>query len=382
MKEIAHLMQYMPCKESDALEEKPLQLEDEGELSYELAPYQEGQSERFVHWKLVAQRDIYMVREREDNIKLRKEHLVMIDPIFLRKKVRKMYFKRFLRTHRLRRRWAKEREKACYRDKVVTTCMSYLYSLLSQETNVIWMGYNAGQWEQRILTKPSDLEQIEEMLCKSYFIPTLEKSQRWPQFEMNQCIEKTLLTTNLDATLKEYIKEEALFKAIWIQEDAATKLSGKSRKKNKKHLVKRTRGREVHIIPYSMLIALFLQIGLGYPFILTSIATLLIQLCLLLSLWYSEKVRRPIMWQMMIILFVGIALSCLSGWGTHELLRPRGYDIEDLKPISILILIACFTTTVMERKALEEQIGWRIDLWIPPMQSVLLKKCIRRYQMR
>lgn len=248
LKEIAHLAAYVPRKESDELDERPLQLEDEGELSYELAPYQEGQSERLIHWKMVAQRDIYMVREREDNIRLRKEHLVMMDPVFIQKKAKKMHFKRFFRTHRLRKRWAKEREKACYRDKVITACISYLYSLLSQEINVVWMGYHEGKWEQRVLTRPSDLEQIEEMLCKSYFVPTLDMSQRWPQFEMNQYIEKTILTAHLDATLKQYIKQDALFKAIWIQDDADKKRNSKRKKKkrDKKHLEKRPEGKQVY----------------------------------------------------------------------------------------------------------------------------------------
>ena len=246
LKEIANLAAYVPRKESDELDERPLQLEDEGELSYELAPYQEGQSERLIHWKMVAQRDIYMVREREDNIHLRKEHLVMMDPVFHQKKSKKMHFKRFFRTHRLRKRWAKEREKACYRDKVITACISYLYSLLSQEINVIWMGYQEGKWEQRVLTRPSDLEQIEEMLCRTYFVPTLDKTQRWPQFEMNQYIEKTLLTAHLDATLKQYIQQEVLFKAIWIQDDADKKLRTKRKKKDKKHLDKRLEGNRVY----------------------------------------------------------------------------------------------------------------------------------------
>ena len=127
----------------------------------------------------------------------------------------------------------------------------------------------------------------------------------------------------------------------------------------------------IKVTSYSLLIALFLQIGLGYSFALTSIAMLLMSLCLLACLWYGEKARRPIMWQIMIILFIGIALSCLSGWGANEFLRLRGYDIEDLKPISILLLIACIITTVMERKALGEQMAWRIDLWIPPMWSIV-----------
>lgn len=244
LKEITNLVKYMPHKESEILEEKPLQVEDEGEISYELAPYKEGQSERLIHWKLVAQRDIYMVREREDDIKLRKEHLVMIDPVLLRKKVGKMYFKRFFRTHRLRKRWAKERENAFYMDKVITSCMSYLDSLISKEIGVIWIGYNEGKWEQMLLTRPGDLEQIEEMLCKTYFIPVLDKAQRWPQFELNPCIEKTLLTATLDTTLKQYIKQNDMFIAIWIQDDANKNLSKKRGKKNKKHLKKGSRGKE------------------------------------------------------------------------------------------------------------------------------------------
>lgn len=244
LKEITNLVQFMPHRESEILEEKPLQVEDEGEISYELAPYQEGQSERLIHWKLVAQRDIYMIREREDDIKLRKEHLVMVDPVFLRKKVRKMYFKRFFRTHRLRKRWAKERENAFYMDKVITSCMSYLYSLISEEISVIWVGYNAGKWEQRLLNRSSDLEQIEEMLCKAYFVPVLDKTQRWPQFELNQYVEKTLLTATLDATLKQYIKQNAMFKAIWIQDDTNKNFSKNRRKKNKKRLKKGSREKE------------------------------------------------------------------------------------------------------------------------------------------
>lgn len=238
LKEITNLVQYVPQKESKALEEKPLQLEDEGEISYELAPYQEGQPERRIHWKLVAQRDIYMVREREDDIKLKKEHLVMIDPVFQRKKTRRMYFKRFFRAHRLRKRWDKERENACYMDKVITSCMSYLYSLIREEMSVIWIGYNEGEWEQRLLTRSSDLEQIEEMLCKSYFVLRLDEAQRWPQFELNQYVEKTLLTTNLDVTVKQYIKQDPMFKAIWIQDDASKKASKKKRKKGDSHVEK------------------------------------------------------------------------------------------------------------------------------------------------
>ena len=127
----------------------------------------------------------------------------------------------------------------------------------------------------------------------------------------------------------------------------------------------------IKVTIYSLLIALFLQIGVGYPFALTSMAMLLMSLCLLVCLWYGEKVRRPIMWQIMIILFIGIAISCLSGWGAQEFLKLSGYDIEDLKPISILLLIACLITTVMERKVLGEQMTWRIDLWIPPMWSIV-----------
>ena len=246
LKEITNLVQYMPRKESEILEEKPLQVEDEGEISYELAPYQEGQSERLIHWKLVAQRDIYMVREREDDIKLRKEHLVMIDPVLLRRKVGKMYFKRVFRTHRLRKRWAKEREHAYYMDKVITSCMSYLYSLISEEISVIWIGYNEGKWDQRLLTRYGDLEQIEEMLCKAYFVAVLDKTQRWPQFELNPCVEKTLLTATLDTTLKQYIKQNVMFRAIWIQDDANKNLSKKRGKKNKKQLEKGPGGKQSH----------------------------------------------------------------------------------------------------------------------------------------
>lgn len=134
---------------------------------------------------------------------------------------------------------------------------------------------------------------------------------------------------------------------------------------------RRIKNQLIKVILYSLLIAWLLQIGLDYPFALTSLTTVFIHVCLLACLWYSEKVKRPIIWQMMMILFIGIAISCLSGWGIQELLLIRGYDIEELRPISILLLIACFTTTVMERKALGKQIAWRIDLWIPPMWSIV-----------
>lgn len=113
-------------------------------------------------------------------------------------------------------------------------------------------------------------------------------------------------------------------------------------------------------ILYSILIALVLKVGWDYPIGLTILALLCINSCLLTALWYSEKVERPILWHMMIVLFIGIASTCLlEGESLH--------NSNEWRPISLLILIACGLTTVVERKILKEQFNKRIDLWLPPL---------------
>lgn len=171
----------------------------EGEVSYELAPYEEGTPERLIHWKLVAQRDLYRVREREQLMKSSREYVLIMNPIFITQEV-------------------EARKEAALIDQLITFYASYLYNFIQQGQKVHWVGYHKGKWEEKVLYKESDFYEIQEILCNKYFISSLKEKKSWLQFVENKLEEKIVLTAYLDENLKQQIEQEG-FKVIWLQEE-------------------------------------------------------------------------------------------------------------------------------------------------------------------
>lgn len=115
----------------------------------------------------------------------------------------------------------------------------------------------------------------------------------------------------------------------------------------------------------SILMALLLWIGLGESFVVNTIVLISIQVIFLIGLKLGEEVENAMVWQRILLLGGQVGLICLIDWGGQSV-------ISELKYTSRMLLLVCLMITFMRRKKLKNQISQSIDLWIPPMWSVML----------
>lgn len=152
----------------------------EGEVSYELKPYIEGESQRLMHWKLVAQRDIYMIREREILLHEKKVHLVILDPVICMPSHPLSFYQRFNPLQRVRLKWQEEREKAFFKDKLINSTISYLIEILKNEESISFHYYKENQWQQVSIENKQQLVALGKALSKG--VTTEDNLRvRWPE---------------------------------------------------------------------------------------------------------------------------------------------------------------------------------------------------------
>lgn len=224
---------------------------NQGEVSYELASYQEGESERLIHWKLVAQRDIYMVRERETLMKLKQQCLVVIDPLVGRKAQKIVVWKKLFPTLKVRARWEMEEKKAQEMDAIITSCMSYLYSLLNQEKTIKLVCYKEGEWIEIDAHRKNELEYIAKILCKESFKNEIDHQKRYPKIRVGNYSDKVLLTAHMDSELEELIEENPDFQIVDIGSNESDEEPIAQQKADRKKKGRRYLGRQTKRTPYS-----------------------------------------------------------------------------------------------------------------------------------
>ena len=217
MKEANYLLDACTMTKDEQLDAKRTALMEEGEISYELKPYVEGQSQRLIHWKLVAQRDIYMVREREQVLKLRKERLVVIDPSVKVEEVKVEGLERLMFWRHEQRRHIEGKQKAQVIDKLVNGSTSYLLEILRLGESILLFYYDKGKWQQVRLVVRQDLEKISDKLS-GCIVDKGEKMQvRWPQVPTKGYAQRILISASVDASLREAIEEETGLKVLELQ---------------------------------------------------------------------------------------------------------------------------------------------------------------------
>ena len=162
-----YLLHYISNNQDEEVDAKQSALMEEGEVSYELKPYIEGQSQRLVHWKLVAQRDIYMVREREQIVKLSRERLVIIDPLVTLNEEKLTGMSRWMRSKRINFYKSQHKRKAKIVDKLVNGTISYLLQVLKMEESIALMYYGDSEWQTVQLKTLQDLEGISDKISNS-----------------------------------------------------------------------------------------------------------------------------------------------------------------------------------------------------------------------
>lgn len=190
---------------------------EDGEVSYELKPYVEGQSQRLIHWKLVAQRDIYMVREREQLIKLKRERIVVVDPVVQLEKDISSVHKIPFEFNGARKRWQMGRDKAKLTDKLVNGTTSYLLEVLKQGESILLFYYDEEQWQQIRLEVIQDLEKISEKISGCMLQGKTVPEVRLPQIPAKGYCQSILITAGMDRRLRRIIEEEGNIKVLELQ---------------------------------------------------------------------------------------------------------------------------------------------------------------------
>lgn len=199
-----YILGYAPTQNNEKIDANQSVITEAGEVSYELQPYLEGESQRLMHWKLVAQRDIYMVRQREEIIKLKKQRLVIVDPVIgdaLSMTVRLSGFKALSKRSRIRFRWAKGKKQAQIKDKMINGITSYLLDILNAQEAILFLYYENGRWHQCLLVTVQDLEQFSIQISRSILDSEDKPKIRIPEIPDGNYSQKILITAKADTAL-------------------------------------------------------------------------------------------------------------------------------------------------------------------------------------
>ena len=166
-------------------------ISSDGEVCHELAPYVEGDSLKLMHWKLLARRDIYMVRQREEHVVIKREYLFILDPICEE---------------------TEEENRAKLVDKVLVACISCAYAFLKQEEKVTLIYKEENAWKQFTLSEITAVEQLATLLSSYTGRGGRVGEERWPYAYLKQNypfeISKLFLTLTLSRNLGEQLEDE------------------------------------------------------------------------------------------------------------------------------------------------------------------------------
>ena len=218
LKGVEYLLHRMAISKNDNDEAKQMMITEDGEVSYELKPYVEGQSQRLIHWKLVAQRDIYMIREREQTIKLRKKRVVVVDPIITLEKEKVDGLSKYLPVGKAHKRWEIGRRKAKLRDKLVNGTTSYLLEVLKLGESILLFYHDEEGWQQVKLEVKQDLEKINEKLSGCMLEGRTSTVSRLPQLPTKGYSQKIVITSGADQRLRSMLEEMQDVKVLELQQ--------------------------------------------------------------------------------------------------------------------------------------------------------------------
>ena len=124
------------------------------------------------------------------------------------------------------------------------------------------------------------------------------------------------------------------------------------------------------ILGCDSVIAFFFARYIGYHFWpifgVTSI------LCYMLYgwMWLSVETNHPGIWQILMIISLGISSSFLLEWGIREVLGAKT-NLTDYKKLSILLIGCCLLVNLIGFRRIKNKVCQRIDLWFPPLWAVI-----------
>ena len=182
---VENLLNLVKVKERDH-EQIPV-ISSDGEVCHELAPYIEGDSLKLMHWKLLARRDIYMVRQREEHATIKREYVFILDPI------------------------CEEQEKenrVRLIDKILVTSISLAYTFLKQGEKVTLIYKQNAMWQQLTLTEIMAIPQLAAELSGYIGNEGQVGEERWPYEYLHQHYPFPMSKVFLTSYLSKYLCEE------------------------------------------------------------------------------------------------------------------------------------------------------------------------------
>lgn len=120
----------------------------------------------------------------------------------------------------------------------------------------------------------------------------------------------------------------------------------------------------------SVIVAFTFAVFQGYSFKLVLLGTVLLNGCLMGAIEYGKHVSKPLVWQVIIIIFIGVSINILLEWGIPELFGSSNF-IKPYKPLAFLPIISCVIVSAIEYKSLSKQIHQRIDACFPPLWGIV-----------
>lgn len=113
------------------------------EIGYELSPYIEGDSQRLIHWKIVASRDEYLVRQREEKKEWERDLFFILNPLM---------------------QYQSNDEQVVIQDKIVTTLISLVAYYINQGQKVKVTYYKHRKWEYIKIRETKDIYFLQDTL--------------------------------------------------------------------------------------------------------------------------------------------------------------------------------------------------------------------------
>lgn len=121
----------------------------------------------------------------------------------------------------------------------------------------------------------------------------------------------------------------------------------------------------------SLLIGVLFRVGWFFPIRLMIMSTLLINIGLAVCMWYSEANNRPILYQVMVLFYLGATAYCMLSQNENRLFG-ASYDGKLAADISMLLVFSVLLVSLVSSRKLVQVARERIDLWIPPLWPVVI----------
>lgn len=163
------------------------------EIAEDLGPYKEGDSPRLIHWKLFAQKDQLLVRQRESKMQKGKTILIILNPIRSSREIEARYE---------------------LQDRSVTTSLSLSSQLMNLGYQVNFMYYQKGKWIKVSLKSTRELQYLREKLASYETIASAQdRVYRGALKDFLKTIQmqpttKLVVTERIDDNLINDLKEE------------------------------------------------------------------------------------------------------------------------------------------------------------------------------